>query len=81
MSQPKNTENGCHGDQSVPFDQALDKLREKFYSRLFIQEENGFQNGGTMCPLAPGAPKKPGLNRVKATDAVFCCQQQMTSNL
>ena len=30
----KNILNGCHGNQSVSCDQALDKLSEKFNSRL-----------------------------------------------
>ena len=38
-------------------DQALDKLSEKLNSRLLVQEEHGFQKGGTMCPLAAGAQK------------------------
>ena len=46
-------------------DQALDKLSEKLNSRLLVQEKHGFQRGGTMCPLAVGAQKKPGLDRVK----------------
>ena len=47
-------------------DQALDKLSEKLNSRLLVQEEHGFQKGGAQCaPLAAGAQKKPGLDRVK----------------
>ena len=46
-------------------DQDLDKLSEKLNSRLLVQEEQGFQKGGTMCPLATEAEKKPGLDRVK----------------
>ena len=48
-------------------DQDLDKLSEKLNSRLLVQEEHGVQKGGgAQCaPLATGAPKKPGLDRVK----------------
>ena len=39
-------------------DQALDKLSEKLYSRLLVQEEHGFQKGDTMCPPWPQELKK-----------------------
>ena len=42
LSHLKNTQKGCHGNQSVSCDQALDKLSEKFNGRLFVQEEHGF---------------------------------------
>ena len=42
----------------------LDKLSEKNVIVL-VQEEHDFQKWGTMCPLATGAPKKPGLEGVK----------------
>ena len=51
-------------------DQALDKLSEKLYSRLLVQEEHGFQKGAQCAPLAAGAQKKPGLDRVKGGDIV-----------
>ena len=64
LSHLKTHLNGCHGNQSVSCDQALDKLSEKSYSRLLVQEEHGCQKGGTMSPpLAAGAQKKPGLDR------------------
>ena len=47
-------------------DQALDKLSEKLNSRLLVQKEHGFQKGSTMCPLAAGAQKKPGLDKVNS---------------
>ena len=40
-----NTKNGCHGNQSVSYDQALNKLSAKFNSRLLVQEEHGFPKG------------------------------------
>ena len=46
-------------------DQALDKRSEKLNSRLLVQEEHGFQKGAQCAPLAAGAQKKPGLDRVK----------------
>ena len=54
-------------------DQTLDKLSEKLYSRLLVQEEHSFQKGaqcapGHNVPLATGAQKKPGLDRVKYLD-------------
>ena len=45
-------------------DQALDKLSEKLNSRLLVQEEHGFPKGAQCAPLAAGAQKKPGLDRV-----------------
>ena len=42
----------------MSYDQALDKLSEKLISRLLVQEEHGFQKGGTMCPLGARAKKK-----------------------
>ena len=57
--------NGCHGNQSVSCDQALDKISENFNSRLLVQEEHGFQKGAHCAPLATGDQKKPGLDRVK----------------
>ena len=45
-------------------DQALEKLSEKL-SRVLVQEERGFQKGAQCAPLAAGAQKKPGLDRVK----------------
>ena len=65
MTHLKNTLNGCHENQSVSCGQALDKLPEKFNSRLLVKEEHGFQKGTQCAPLATGAPKKPGLDRVK----------------
>ena len=47
-------------------DQALDKLLEELNNRLLVQGEHGFQKGDTMCPLAAGAPKEHGLDRVKS---------------
>ena len=46
-------------------DQALDKLSEKLNRRLLVQEEHCFQKGAQSAPLAAGAQKKPGLDRVK----------------
>ena len=48
-------------------DQALGKLSEKLNSRLLVQEEHGFQKGAQGAPLAAGAQKKPGLDRVKGS--------------
>ena len=42
--------NGCHGNQSVSCDQALDKLSEKLNSKLLVQEEHGFQKGALCTP-------------------------------
>ena len=47
-------------------DPAFDKLSEKLNSRLFVQGEYGFQKGAQCAPLATGAQKKPGIDRVKA---------------
>ena len=59
-------------------DQALDKLSEKLNSRMLVQEEHGFQKGGTICPppLAAGAQKKPSLDRVNGNEVnnVSSCQ-------
>ena len=49
-------------------DQALDKLSEKLNSRLLVKEELGFQKGAQCAPLAAGAQKKPGLDRVKGEE-------------
>ena len=50
-------------------DQALDKLSEKLYSRLLVQEEHGFQKGGHNVPPWPQELKKSlawiGLNEKK----------------
>ena len=46
-------------------DQAFDKLSEKLNIRLLVQEDHGFQEGAQCAPLATGAPKKPGIDRVK----------------
>ena len=48
----------------MSYDQALDKLSEKLNSRLLVQEEHGFQQGAQCAPVAAGAQKKPGLDRV-----------------
>ena len=48
--------------------QTLDKLSEKFSSRLLVQEEHGFEKGAQCAPLGHGSSKKPGLDRVKATE-------------
>ena len=49
-------------------DQDLDKLSEKLNSRLLVQAEHGFQNGGHNVPPWPQEQKKkPGLDRVKQT--------------
>ena len=40
-------------------------FQEKLNSRLLVQEKHGFQNGALCAPLATGAQKKPGLDRVK----------------
>ena len=59
-------------------DRALDKLSEKLNSRLLVQEEHGFQKGGTMCPLAAEAQKKPGLDRVKSGEkGIFPQKEQV----
>ena len=58
LSHLKNTYNGCHGNQNVSFDQALDKLSGKFNSRLLVQEEHGFQKGAHCASLATGDQKK-----------------------
>ena len=50
---------------SCDIDQALDKLSEKLNSRQLVQENHGFQKGAQCAPLAAGAQKKPGLDRVK----------------
>ena len=50
-------------------DQALDKLSEKLKSRLLVQEEHGFQKGGTMWPLAAGAQKSLAWIGLKANEA------------
>ena len=46
--------------------QALDKLSEKLNSRLLVQEKHGFQKGAQCAPLAAGAQKKPGLDKVNS---------------
>ena len=46
----KNTEDGCNGNQSISYDQALDKLSEKLYSRLLVQEKHAFQKGAHCAP-------------------------------
>ena len=46
-------------------DEALDKLSEKLNSSPLVQEEHGFQKGAQCAMLATGAPKIPGLDRVK----------------
>ena len=49
----------------MPCDQALDKLSEKLNSRVLVEEEHGYQRGHKVPPpLATGAAKKPGLDRV-----------------
>ena len=48
----------------MSWDQDLDKLLEKLSSKLLVQEEPGFQKGAQWAPLATGAKKKPGLDRV-----------------
>ena len=48
-------------------DQVLDKLStKKLDSRLLVREEHGFQKGAQCAFLETGAPKKPGLVRVKS---------------
>ena len=64
FSHLKNHLNSCHGNQSVSCDQALNKLPEKLSSRLLVQEEQGFQKGAQCAPLAAGAQKNPGVDRV-----------------
>ena len=44
---PENTLHGCHGNQSVSFDQALRKLN----SRLLVQEEHGWKKGAHCAPF------------------------------
>ena len=76
LSQLNNTKNGCHGNQSVSCDQALDKLSEKLNGRPFVQEEHGFKRGHNVPPWPQEQKKKPGLDRVKAMSqrrlTVFC---------
>ena len=69
LSHLKTTSNGCHGNQSVLCDQALDKLSEKINSRLLVQEEHGLQKEAQCAPRAAGTQKKPGLDRVKSKKA------------
>ena len=47
---PPNTSNGCHKNQSVSLDEALDNLSEKLNSRVLVQEEFGFQKGEQYAP-------------------------------
>ena len=63
LSHLKKHLNSCDGNQSMSCDEALDKLSEKFNSRLLVQEEHGFQEGAQCAPW-PKEPKKPGLESV-----------------
>ena len=48
----------------MSYDRSLDKLSEKLNGRLLVQEKHGFQKGAQCAPLAVGAKKMPGLDRV-----------------
>ena len=51
---------------SVSCDQDLDKLSEKFNSKLLIQDQHGLQKGAQFAPFATGAKKKkPAVDRVR----------------
>ena len=41
---------GCHGNQSVPCDPALDKLSEKLNNTVLVEEEHGFQKEAQCAP-------------------------------
>ena len=49
--------NTRHGQQSVSYDQALEKLSEKPSCRLLVQEKHGFQKGAQCASLATGSKK------------------------
>ena len=65
LSRLKKHLNRCHGNQSVSYDQDLNKLSEKLNSGLLVQEEHGFQKGAQCAPCPQEQKKKPGLDKVK----------------